>query len=397
MARRQLADTGYDVQDRRLPGNSLIDAIFNRRLMSWSDRGGASMLLGDSWADHCRNYLHSIIGDDVHVPGGASHRLRTVLRLDDNPKIEREANLNQLANPDFLLIGEDERGRPVVQAADAKFAADRIKKSQVSIQVVEDLVRVPETGVTRDLLIAAFDSVDAGEVLVLPGIFISPDSPFTDALLARAGRGRQASPDDDIVVRIPVDPSTLFEGADAERLIPTVARLDGLPVSPRQNLLAAVYYLRVSCACFFLWEEQTKPLFDAPSQPEAPEPGLVAAETAKRAMSAQSAYGLLINWHRDLRDVTIARKAVSEAISLPVGMDEIRGRIENDGDSSMNAEVRRVRGTLERIYREKLLAETGPIMADDPRSPNQIVNDIRSRSRELRPELLDELDALTGA
>lgn len=396
MARRTLADADYDVRDPRLPGNSLLDAIFNRRLMSWSDRGGASMLLGSAWADHCRVYLHSIIGQEARASDGTSFELRSVLRLDDDPQVEREANLNQLENPDFLLVGVDGEGGPVVQAADAKFAADRIKESQVSVKVVEDLLEIPETGATRALLAATLNGVDAGDVVILPGVFLSPDSPFTDALIGRARRPLVSDEAGDILVRIPVDPGTLFEATPPERLIPTLARLDRLPVTPRENLLAAVYYLRVASACFYLWDEQTRPLFGAPAVPGPPEPGFVAAEVANRARSASSAYGLLVAWHRDLQQVMSTRKAITDAISLPVGVDEIRAQIDVRPQAERGAEMRRVRGTLERVYREQLLHLTGSIHANDPRSARSLVNEIRARSRDLRPALIRTLQEITA-
>ena len=397
MAPRATAAATYDVRDARLPGNSLVDAIFNRRLMSWSDRGGASALLGACWAEHCRDYLAARVGASFPIPGGARFDLRLVLRLDDNPEVEREANLNQLVNPDFLLVGCDAEGATVVQAADAKFAADRIKASQVSVAAVEALLTVPASGATRALLMHALDGLSTGEITVVPGVFLIPDSPFTDALLQRASRARRELGSEELVARIEVEPGRLFDAVEPARLIPTLARLDQLTVSPRENLLAAVYYLRVSCACFHLWDEQTRPYFDAPQQQAALEPGLVAATVAGRAGQASSAYTLLVAWHRDLRDVMAARKAISDAISLPVGVDEIRARVGHGDGSRANGEVRRVRSALERFYRDSLLAATGPIYPDDPRPVQHIVKDIRSVSRGLRPGLVRELAELSGS
>ncbi len=385
----------YDVRDAKLPGNSLVEAIFNRRLMSWSDRGGASMLLGDCWAEHCRQHLDTRIGTQTPIPESEHFQLRRVLRLDDNPEVEREANLNQLENPDFLLIGTGLGDETVVQAADAKFAADRIKASQVSVGAVEDLLRIPESGATRNLLRQAIAGFSEGDVIVVPGVFLSPDSPFTDALLDRARRGPRHAEPGELLVRLPVDPGSLFDAAEPALLMPTMARIDRLPVSPRENLLAAVYYLRTSCACFHLWDEQTRPYFDLTDTPTPAEPGMVAAEVARRATQASSAYGLLVAWHRDLRDIISARKAVSDAISLPVGMDEIRATVGDSESRKATAAVRRLRGTLDGVYRSKLLAATGPIHSDDPRPVKKIIRDIRSASRELRPELLDELATLS--
>lgn len=395
MAGRTSAGTAYDIRDAKLPGNSLIEAIFNRRLMSWSDRGGASMLLGDCWAEHCRTQLDRMAGDLVPIPGSEHFRLRRVLRLDDNPEVEREANLNQLENPDFLLIGTGPENETFVQAADAKFAADRIKESQVSVSAVEDLLKIPESGATRALLRKAVEDLSQGEIVVVPGVFLSPESPFTDALLDRARRGPRGVEPGEILVRLPVDPGALFDTAAPARLIPTMARVDRLPVSPRENLLAAVYYLRTSCACFHLWDEQTRPYFDLAPDLEPPEPGVIAAEVARRAANTSSAYSLLVGWHRDLRDIISARKSISDAVSLPVGMDEIRSAVGENGSGKASAAVRRARGTLEGSYRKKLFDSMGSIHSDDPRPVKAIIDDIRQRSRELRPDLVRELATMT--
>ena len=380
----------YNVRDPKLPGNSLIDALFNRRLMSWSDRGGASMLLGDAWARHCQTHLEEAVGAPTRVPGGESFRLHTVLRLDDNPEVEREANLNQLSNPDFLLIGRYDQDAAVVQAADAKFAADRLKQVQVSVEAVEKLLTVPESGATRTLLQDAMNGVSSGEIVVVPGVFLSPASPFTDALLERASKSRRALANGDLLVRIPVDPGALFESSIQARLIPTVARVDRLPVSPRDNLLAAVYYLRIVCACLHLWDEQTKPYFTLEGQSEPPEPGVIAGEVGRRTVTATSAFSLVVAWHRELRDVMGARKAIADAISLPVGVDEIR-RAVGSRNAKTSAEVRKARGWLERSYRARLYASIGTIHSDDPRPVKRIIKEVRAKSRDLRPALLSEL------
>jgi hypothetical protein len=383
-----------DVKDPKLPGGSLLDAIFSRRLMSWSDRGRASMLLGECWAERCHQYLVNARGRRRPVPGETSFELRAVIRLDDDPKVEREANLNQLENPDFLLIGLRDDQQPVVQAADAKFAADRIKESQVSAAALEDLLYVPITGATRALLHDTLEDLGFSDPEVLPGVFLSPDSPFTDMLIERALRQRGPVPRADLVVRTPVDPGELFDGLPEARLLSTLARIDHLPVSPQDNLLAAVYYFRLACACFYFWDEQTRPLFGVEREGRPVEAGLVAAEVSRRASAAASAHGVLVSWHRDLRDVMMARSAVSDAVVLPVGIAEVRERVARLESSSEAGIVRRVRRDLDVIYRSMLVERVGAIYPDDPRPLAAILKDVRARSRELRPEMLKQLERL---
>jgi hypothetical protein len=383
-----------DIRDPKLPGSSLLDAIFSRRLMSWSDRGRASMLLGDRWAEHCNDYLAHAGGKLQTVPGGRPFELRAVIRLDDDARVEREANLNQLENPDFLLIGLGHDEQPVVQAADAKFAADRIKASQVSAAALEDLLYVPAGGVTRTILREILDDLGFADAEIQPGIFLSPDSPFTDMLIERATRQRGPAPPLELVVRVPVDPGEVFGGLAEGKLVSTLARVDHLPVSPRDNLLAAVYYFRLACACFYFWDEQTRPLFGVEREAAPVEAGLVAAEISRRASSAPSAHAALVAWHRDLRDVMMARRAVSDAVVLPVGIAEVRERVARLNSPAEAGIVRRVRRDLDMLYRRTLAQRVGAIYPDDPRPLAEILNDVRARSRELRPEMLEQLERL---
>lgn len=396
MAPRTAQSDTVDVRDPRLPGSSLIDAIFNRRLMSWSDRGGASMTIGACWAEHCTAYLQDAAGTQVPIPSAGTFDLRGFIRLDDNPQVEREANLNQLENPDFLLFGVSRGSAMVVQAADAKFAADRIKPSQVSVAAVEALLEVPETGVTRAALGDALPADALEQIEIVPGVFLAPDSGFTDLLLERAGMRGENGVHEELIARVPVDPGKLFADTAPAQLIPTLARADRLPVSPQVNLLAAVYYLRLACACLYFWDEQTRPLLSLRPQSEPVEIGLVAAEVSRRLARATSAFNALVNWHRDLREVMAARKTVSDAVSLPVGINEIRARVAN-GSTPDPAAVRRLRRDLELEFRALLHEQVGTIYPDDPRSLNAIVKHLRSASRALRPELLQRMEALARA
>jgi hypothetical protein len=382
-----------DIRDAKLPGNTLIDAIFNRRLMSWSDRGGASMLIGDCWAERCTEYLSEASGALVPVPGSEPFELRSFIRLDDNPQVEREANLNQLENPDFILIGVAGGAATVVQAADAKFAADRIKASQVSVSVVEELLRIPATGATRAVLQEALQNVALDDIAILPGVFLAPDSSLTDLLLERAVLRGDSPAGGGLLARVPVDPAELFAPVAPARLIPTLARADRLPVTPQQNLLAAVYYLRLACACFYFWDEQTRPLLSFTRQMESAPAGLIAAEISRRLVGASSAFNALLGWHRDLRDIMMARKTVIDAVTLPIGIGEIRERVSSSAAAGDPAAVRRVRKDLELEYRALLNEHIGTIYPDDARALQAILRDIRAASRDLRPRLLERLNA----
>lgn len=380
-----------------LPGGNLISASLDRQVMIWSDRGGASRHIGDRWAVRCSSALDESIGTIWPVPHAESFELFHVIRLDDVPEVSREANRHHLENPDFLLIGaRTSDARPCMQAADAKFAADRIKPSQVSAEIVRNLLAVEE-GVTRALVDTTFAELGLGEPEIVRGVFVSPRSILTDHLLRRVTSGRNPRVDVREVVTVPPEPGAMFGGLPQSRIIGGLARIDALPVTPRDNLVSAIYYFRLACACFYLWNEGNKPLLSARVIDE-PEPGVVAAELATRATAVSSAFGLVDAWAADVQPQVQARQAIADVASLPVRMGDIRQRLERAGAGAEPRAIRRVRRDLEIAFRARLHEVTGEIDADDPRPLTQILSDVAQASNSLAGEMRDLLDQLvTGA
>jgi len=385
-----------NVSSPLLPGGNLISASLDRQVMIWSDRGGASRHIGDRWAVRCSNALGESIGSRWPVPLDEPFELIHVIRLDDVPEVSREANRHHLENPDFLLIGtRPSAERPLLQAADAKFAADRIKPSQVSAEVVRNLLAV-EDGVTRALVDETLLELGQPTPEIVRGVFISPRSALTDYLLRRVTSGRNATVDAREVVTVPAEPGTMFAGLAPSRIIGNLARIDALPVTPRDNLISAIYYFRLACGCFYLWNEGNKPLLGATTSTE-PEPGLVAAEVTSRAVAASSAYGLVDAWAADVQPQVQARQSIAEVASLPVRMGEIRQKLERAGAVGEPRAVRRVRRDLELAFQSRLIEFTGVIAADDPRPLTQILDDVASASRSLGGEMTRLLDDLIAS
>jgi hypothetical protein len=364
--------------------------------MGWSDRGGASRYIGDRWALRCDAFLAEQVGEQWPVPGEGAFHMHDVLRLDHNPEIEREANDYQLENPDFLVLGE-RAGQAVIQAVDAKFAADRIKVTQVSPEVVERLLTVPVLGVTRQLVEARRAELGLADPEIVRGIFVSPASVMTDELLRRVTRGRAATVEAVDVLQAPVDPGQLFAGLPMSRLIGTLARLDALPVTPRNSLLSAVYYFRIACACFHFWNESHRPLLGPLGVAPEPEPGLVAAEASRRAQRARTAYQLAARWDSDTQEVATVRKAVHDVAALPVSMRELRAEFQAQELPELPRSLRFVRGTLEREFREQLLAITGEIGPDDPRRLENILTDVAAATKSLRGTVRGRMRELVAA
>jgi hypothetical protein len=375
-----------------LPGGNLIAAALDRQVMIWSDRGGASRHIGDRWAIRSDAALREAVGSDWPVPHAPSFRLDEVIRLDDVPEVAREANLHHLENPDFLLVGE-RADHAVLQAADAKFAADRIKPSQVSADVVSNLLAIEGGAATRlvDETVRRLGLIDPE---VARGLFIAPRSSLTEHLLRRVTTGRRATVDPAEVVTVPAAPATMFAGLPPARAIGPLARIDALPVTPRTNLISAIYYFRLACACFFLWGEGTRPLLSN-RLPDESEPGMVTAEVTTRAQRASSAYGLVDQWAADVEPTVRARAAVAAVATLPVRMRDIRDLVERAGIGD-NKALRTIRRDLELAFRERLLERTGEIDANDPRPLAAILEDVARAARGLGPELYRELDELVA-
>jgi hypothetical protein len=385
-ADRPARSDNENVMSPLLPGGNLISASLDRQVMIWSDRGGASRHIGDRWAVRCSAALDESIGTIWPVPNDEPFNLIHVIRLDDVPEVSREANKHHLENPDFLLIGERPASeRPCLQAADAKFAADRIKPSQVSAEIVRNLLAV-EDGVARALVDSTIAELGLSEPEIVRGVFISPRSTLTDHLLRRVTTGRNASVDVHEVVTVPPEPGTMFAGLPQSRIIGGLARIDALPVTPRDNLVSAIYYFRLACACYYLWNEGNKPLLSAQNSSE-PEPGLVAAELAARSTAASSAYGLVDAWAADVEPQVQARQAIADVASLPLRMGDIRQALERSRAGGEPRAVRRVRRDLEIAFRARLHEVAGEIDADDPRPLTQILADVAQASRSLAGEM----------
>ncbi len=387
--------TSENVSSPLLPGGNLISASLDRQVMIWSDRGGASRHIGDRWAVRCSDALDEAIGTSWPVPHADAFELVHIIRLDDVPEVSREANRHHLENPDFLLIGvRPAQERPCLQAADAKFAPDRIKPSQVSAEIVSNLLAV-ENGVTRALVDETIAGLGLTEPEIVRGVFISPRSTLTDHLLRRVTAGRNPSVDIREVVTVPPEPGTMFGGLPQSRIIGGLARIDALLVTPRDNLISAIYYFRLACACFYLWNEGNKPLLSARTIDE-PEPGLVAAELAARSTAASSAFGLIDAWASDVQPQVQAREAIAEVAALPVRMGDIRQRLERARTGSEPRAVRGVRRDLEIAFRVRLHEVTGEIAADDPRPLTEILSDVAGASGSLADEMHALLEQLVG-
>ena len=103
-------------QSSRLPGGDLVSAVLDREVMGLADRGGASNLVGDRWADVVAEATAMWPSSERPVPGGDAILVEVVHRLDAEPGVAAAASRRGLQNPDLLLAGRID-GRSTIQAA----------------------------------------------------------------------------------------------------------------------------------------------------------------------------------------------------------------------------------------------------------------------------------------
>ena len=380
-----LRQVSGNVFSDKIPGGNLILGVLDRQLMTWSDRGGASKYFGDCWSDLVTQNLTKQVGWTRSLAHGETFRLDAVVRLDDDSRIAIQAGRHKLTNPDFVLFGRKQDGSAVLQAADSKFSVDTIKPAQVSAEALQALLDV-EHGLVRATLEQSIHDHDVIAASVERGLFLSPVSPLTDFFLPRVLSDASSDVERSHVELIEANPAELFGSLDETKLIGTLARVDHLPVSPRDHLLSAMYYLRVACACSWMWVEQRTPLLSR-QDPPAVDLQALAEETGQRAAEAESAYDVISTWFETVEDVSRNRKSLNEVMSLPLRMSEIRTFVEAAGVAEDRRVVRSVRAALDRAYRDRLLDEVGEIDAVPSEPLPEVLQRVAAASRSLRTEM----------
>lgn len=375
-----------NIHSNLLPGGNLIAALFDRQLMTWSDRGGASRDFGDRWSELVSDALRTRIGAERPLPGDDRYVLEAVVRLDDDIRIAEQAGRHKLTNPDFVLFGRRTDGTPILQAADAKFAVDTIKPNQVSAEALQALLDV-EHGLARQALEQDIHDHDVLAAVAMPGIFVSPLGPLTDYFLPRLLSDPRQSVERGQIELIDADPVILFDEMLPGRLISPLARLDHLATSPRTNLLAAMYYYRVACACTWLWIEDRTPLLARDPHIDVDVDAL-SSEVLSRTENAESAYRLVTGWFDDVEIVARNRKSLDEVLSLPVRMSEIRKLVERAGAGDDRRMVRTVRAALDRTFRQRVIDLVGDVPAHPQEALGDVLMRVAEASREQRPEMM---------
>lgn len=365
-------------------------ALFDRDVMTFADRGGASNLIGDRWADLAAAHAAALAGSGQVIErfDQPPAPIVRVDRLDATPRIAAEASKRGMQNPDLLLIGQDSSGQ-TLQAADAKFSVETARSKQVSVEVVIALLGL------RDRLPELLPGLSE-EFQIEPGLFLCPDYLLTHLMLDTSRRPRRGilrtsvSPHE--VVLVPVNPATFWEGVEGSSVMAPLAGVDELTAQPEKSLLAGVYYFRLARAAVGFWLDANKPLLLFNDVVAVDEPA-IRAEALRRTATARSAIEMIWHWDRDVQAIRNQRASVEHVSGLPIPGRDLRPNTARIA-ASLGVEppsANQVRRRLGAWYRAELRERVGPVQPPVANLP-EILREIGEIARELAPRVEAELE-----
>lgn len=370
-----------DLEHPTLPTGSLLGALKYPPLQRWSDRGGASRIIGDAWARYVVGYLEPLVGGPIDLWEGRG-TLRALIPLDLDSSLKGTLP-RRVRIPDLLLVIEEPAGM-FVRALDAKFDISVAEAEQVSIQNLERLLAGSESIARRVMTVSRCGRLMTGE-----GGVAAPEHWSTRALLPKLD-GRDARLHRRQVLCLPVRPPDLFRTVPEAQLVGQLARLDRLPVSPAQDLAVATYYLRLVCACRWCYTEERKPLLDVGDFRVFHDE--FAAALAERIAGASSAFQVVEVWTQQVEPIQRARRELEPFLEPPASKEEVKALLACYGNLSGASGLRGVLRTLRERYRIRLVERVGVIPASQAaESVAQRARELATLQRELRSWALEEL------
>jgi hypothetical protein len=379
---------GDNTRSPLLPGGDLVSALFDREVMGLADRGGASNLIGDRWADVAAAHVATWIGTErrLHADDQQPLHIVRVDRLDATPAVAAAASKRGLQNPDLLLIGQ--RGnQQAIQAADAKFSVETARSKQVSPEVVLGLLEL------RNHVSGLLEGV-GDRIQVESGVFLCPDYSLTHLMLRhRRGIVRTTVRREEVVL-VPAAPDEFWDGVPGAAIMAPLAWTDKLLARPEENLMAGVYYFRLARAAVGFWLDATKPLL-LHNDTLTVDIRAVREETERRSRDVISAIDLIRRWDADVQTIRNQRAAVDQVAALPIPGRELRTMAANIARtaSANPPSANQVRRRLGAWYRGALRDRFGPILPPvaDLRS---ILRQLADAGRDLAPQAERELERI---
>jgi hypothetical protein len=254
-----------------------------------------------------------------------------------------------------------------------------------------------------DIVAALIESENTPIAPVLPpfdhqldGFFLSPDYELTTLVMrGRAGILRAAADSSDVVLLRP-DVPALVDRSEVAEAMDVLARLDRTGVDWRQDLVAAVYYLRCAFACLGAHNDEIRPLLGQ-GDPDLGAGDLPGAVEGRRT-GARSAWDLVLAWDRDAEAIRALRIQIHAAADIAVVNRDLRTMVETAARANGLAEppsLNRVRRSLSRWATDRLVAQFGPVtypVADLAR----LLVDLRRAADGLRPEIPTQVQRIVA-
>lgn len=373
-------DAELDYASSAFPGGTLLASVYDPVYMQLSDRGGASNMVGDRWADLCAEALAGerlAEGNLWRGEGGAI--ADSSVRLDDIPEIARTASRHKLQNPDFLMLG-DLADRQVLWAADAKFSVDTARSKQVSGDVVRALL---DLGDTVRRLVPGLDP----DLAIHDGVFLCPDYALSHRLLRDRRGPRRATVKHHEVRLIEVTSNQFLHPLGQAGLQSFLAGLDSLPINPDRSLMLGLYYFRLARAALGCWQDQTAPLL-AHRDPFTIDEAAIENEARALATMKTSAWGLVQRWNDVAEVVRRQRTAVDQVTSLPINGKQLRDQIvlASAAAGVTPPSGTRVRRAIGAWYRSRIREQFGPVHPP-ARNFGGLLEEMGQYSRSLQPEI----------
>jgi len=224
--------------------------------------------------------------------------------------------------------------------------------------LVTDLIGDLDPGIAPDLV---------------DGVFLCPDFPLTQIMLRRRhGIGRTTVRPDQVVL-VPAPAGAFFQPLEGAQVMESLARVDALPVTVEEDLLAALYYFRLARAGVGCWLDATGPLLTFNDRPLVDE-SAVRSEVERRTVGARSAFGLVTTWYDDVQAVRAQRTAVDQVAALPLMNRDLRERVGRMAGTTgvLPPSINQVRRRVGAWYRGQLRERMGPMLPPLPDFPGAL-------------------------
>lgn len=184
-----------------------------------------------------------------------------------------------------------------------------------------------------------------------------------------------------------ISAAEMFGDGEERGLLQMLGNVDALPVDPFDNLLAGLYYFRLSRAAIAAQVDLHRPLLAFDDRYE-PDLAVVSNQVSTRRQNGQSAWRLITDWIDAADEVNRQRAAIDRVGGLPVAGKVLREWIDRDS-AAVGAEppsVNQVRRRLGAWQRAQLRDELGPVMPPCV-DLGSLLDDVGRVSRDLTPLL----------